>query len=307
METTSCNWCGSLKFTIFLNNITCVEQGDAFRLVKCKRCGLIYVNPRPTKKEIGKYYPATYWSENIDPEKSHGYIYKLILDGIKKGKVLDVGAGTGVLLSGFKRRGWEVQGVEMSPRAISFAKRVFKINLRKGDLLDIKLPENEFDLITLNHVLEHVYEPRQTLDKVAKLLKKGGTVMISCPNIDGLGAKLFRKKWYAIDVPRHLYQFNSSTIGRMLKGSGLKIRKVNYSFYSDNFYVLFESFRRALSPRFNGGGGETTLPGEPSSKPKQSLTKKVGILVAKALSGIIAGVEPVVERGEIITILAEKL
>ena len=88
-----------------------------------------------------------------DPEKSHGYIYKLILDGIKKGKVLDVGAGTGVFLSGFKRRGWEVQGVEMSPRAISFAKRVFKINLRKGDLLDIKLPENEFDLITLNHVL----------------------------------------------------------------------------------------------------------------------------------------------------------
>ena len=88
--------------------------------------------------------------------------------------------------------------------------------------------------------LEHVYEPRQTLDKVAKLLKKGGTVMISCPNIDGLGAKLFRKKWYAIDVPRHLYQFNSSTIGRMLKGSGLKIGRLITLFTQTTFMFFLK-------------------------------------------------------------------
>lgn len=307
MEKTSCDWCGSPKFSVFLDNLTSIEHDKKFRLVKCKKCGLIYLNPRPSKKEIGKYYASTYWSKNKNPEKSHGYVYRLIDESVKKGEILDVGAGTGVLLSGFKRRGWKIDGVELSADAISFAKSKFGIKLRKGDLLGIKLPENKYDLITLNHVLEHVYEPRETLDKVSSLLKKGGTVMISCPNIEGVGAKMFKRKWYALDAPRHLYQYNRLTISRMLKASGFKVVKVNYSFYTDNFYVLFESFRRAFSPRFNIKTAKTYEASMSEGKIRQSSAKKLGILIAKAISGIIAEVEPVFGRGEIITILAEKI
>jgi 2-polyprenyl-3-methyl-5-hydroxy-6-metoxy-1,4-benzoquinol methylase len=290
-----------------LDNLTSIEHDEKFRLVRCKKCGLIYLNPRPTINEIDKYYPSrAYWSENENAEETHGYLYRLI-NNVKKGRVLDIGAGTGVFLSGFKKRGWKIDGVELSPIAVSMAKRKFKINLRKGDLLNIKLPENKFDLITLNHVLEHLYKPRQTLVKIARLLKKGGTIMISCPNIEGIGVGLFKNKWYAIDAPRHLYQFNTLTIRRMLTESGFKIVKVNHSFYWDNFYVLFESFRRAFSPRFNKKNGEVYEYNEPGVKIQQSLAKKVGILIAKVLSGIIAAVEPLLGRGEIVTILAVKI
>lgn len=308
MEFPSCDYCGSPKYTVFLNNIRNIEFDGKFRLVKCRKCGLIYLNPRPTKKEISKYYPTkNYWSENGDSEKSHGYLYKFLLKYVSKGKVLDVGAGTGVFLSGFKKRGWKIDGVELSLLAVSVARRKFKINLRKGDLLDLKLPENKFDLVTLNHVLEHVYEPRQTLMKVSKLLKKGGIVMISCPNIEAIGADLFKGKWYAIDAPRHLYQFSSLTIVRMLKESGFKIAKINCSFYWYNFYVIFESFRRAFSPRFNKKIAEVYKPSVSGVKIRQSMVKKAEILSAKLLSGIIALVGPVIGRGEIVTILAVKV
>jgi len=141
----------------------------------------------------------------------------------------------------------------------------------------------------------------------AKLLKKEGTIMISCPNIESIGANLFKGKWYQIDAPRHLYQFNTLTIKRMLIESGFKIVKVDYSFYSDNFNVLFESFRRALSPRFNRKDGEVSEFNEPGVKIQQSLAKKTGILIAKMLSSIIAAVELLIGRGEIVTILAIKV
>lgn len=307
METTSCNWCGSDRYSVFLDNLASIEFNEEFRLVKCKKCGLIYLNQRPTKKEIGRYYPPGYWPENCNAENTSTYLYKLVRSYISGGSVLDIGAGTGLLLNWFKKRGWKVDGVEISPVAGLVAKRKFKINLRIGDFLDVKLPENKFDLITLNHVLEHVYEPRQTINKVAKLVKKGGMVMISCPNIEGIGPYLFKNKWYAVDAPRHLYQFNYLTLSRMLERAGFKILKVDYSFYWDNFYALFESFRRAFSPRFDKKGGNIYESNNSGAKTVQSPVKKAGILVAKALSGIIAAVEPVAGRGEVITILAKKI
>ncbi|MBI3397222.1 class I SAM-dependent methyltransferase [Candidatus Woesebacteria bacterium] len=310
MEKIFCNLCGSTKYKIFLNNVKSPEFEEEFTLVKCTRCGLIYLNPRPTKNHIGKYYSTpNFFSDFSDARGKYAFLYDMIFREIKSGKVFDIGAGTGLFLTEFKKGGWEVDGLEPSVIARRIAKKKFGINLKKEDVLDINFKDEYFDLVVLNNVIEHLYRPTETLKKVSRIVKKGGFVLISCPNIKGMGPLLFRQKWYGMDTPRHLYQFCPESLETILNHSEVKIFKISHNFYRHNYSVLFESLRRTFSPRNSETRkSEKTLikPNTGEKKSKQSLVTQVGIFACKVLSGGIALVEPLIGRGEIITVLVVK-
>jgi len=233
MKHVKCDLCGSddtsLLFTA--RDINLSGKG-LFNVVKCKKCGLVYVNPRPAGQEIGKFYPKEYFlghagaGEGIDK-----YQYQKMnkIKKIKKtGKILDVGCGAGYFLAVAKENGWETRGVEISKIAASYARKKFGIDVFAGELADAGYPNEYFDVVTLWHVLAHLPNPSETLAEVNKVLKKDGLLVLTVPNINGFQAKIFKEFWFHLDVPRHLYFFELDLLEQMLRKNGFKILKVNH-------------------------------------------------------------------------------
>ncbi len=308
-ETVMCNNCSGKNTRIFLENITAVDVDEMFNIVKCVRCGLAFLNPRPLRKYIGKYYPSEdYWDLKADPKKAYGYLLNIFKNNINGGRVLDVGAATGLFLSNFNKKYWDVEGTDISKIAIKIAKKKYGMEIKSGDFLDIKYPVNYFDIVTFNNVLEHVYKPKETLLKVYKVLKKGGMVIINVPNLESIGSNIFKNSWYALDVPRHLYHFTPSTLEKMLTECRFANIKIRHGYFYHNFPVLFESFRRRFSPRIQMKKN-ADYENKYASLKKNSfyqLFKKTVVVLSKAVFIIVALLEPTIKKGEVIVLEAVK-
>lgn len=320
-ELPNCANCSSNKFTIVLEDIPSWEHDDVFRVVKCTACGLIFVHPRPPMNKIGSYYPVeSYWGRDIrdketianliiQRERSFGVIYRTVLEHKQKGRILDIGAGTGIFLSKFKELGWHVDGVEFSKEAGDFSRSVFGVDLKVGDFLDHTYKANTFEVVTLNMSLEHLYEPTKTLHEVHKIMKKGGLLVITVPNIDSVGFAIFRGNWRALDPPRHLYHFTENTLKAVVTNAGFTVTGVNHWYWMHNYYTIFESFRSKLSPRQKfsvkeGGASRGNVPSD--NRPKFSLKKEIAKTAIKLLSGIMAVGGSISKKSESIILVAVK-
>jgi SAM-dependent methyltransferase len=265
---------------------------------------------------IGKYYFAeSYWGDNLqttnsvkdikkDREYNYGFLYNTIFSHKKKGAILDIGAGTGLFLSAFKDKKWDTSGVEFSKDAVKFAKKMYGLSIKQGDLMDIKFKEQSFDVVTMNNVLEHLYDPKKTLEKVDVLLKPKGIVVITVPNIYSLGSILFKKRWYALQIPRHLYHFSPRTVTKLLKDAGFTVDTISFNYKLHNYFTLFESFRYLLSPRFQSSDKKGLAVVEETTTP--SLKKTIGKYVFSSLSLLLSTIEPFIGKGEVMTIYARK-
>jgi SAM-dependent methyltransferase len=144
-------------------------------------------------------------------------------------RLLDVGCGTGVYLEAMAKRGWSVHGVE--PDAVAAARAVERLQPPPGRIVvgrieDSDFPREEFDLVTMAHVLEHLHEPRKVLESIHQLLRPGGLVRLWLPNFESIERRIFGKSWFGLDVPRHLYHFDPQTITALLKVSGFRIERL---------------------------------------------------------------------------------
>jgi len=220
---------------------------DDFTVVKCKKCGLIYVNPRPSEQEIIKFYPETYsWKETLQAgslftrivrrlEKAYRYhLLNYEVNRVLKftrcssGRVLDIGCGSGDRLSVFRDNGFEAYGVEISPAA-RYAKEKLKLDVFEGDLYKANYPGDFFDIVTMYSVLEHLHNPKELLFEVRRILKREGFLIVQVPNTESLQFRIFKDKWSAFDVPRDLYYFNISLLNRILSNSGFKCYLIDHS------------------------------------------------------------------------------
>ena len=209
----------------------------AFQIAHCAACGFEITSPQPAIEEIGAYYPAGYYG-NPDDRRFPPLVETLqralyaqrvrmveSVAGTTRGRVLDVGCGRGLLLDAFRRRGWQPQGTELSDQAARYARKVAGIPVETGRLEEIGFPENYFDAVTMWHVLEHVHDPRVLLAEVSRILKPGGVLLVGVPNFSGLEARIFRDKWFHLDVPRHVTHLTKSTLKQALHENGLQDRR----------------------------------------------------------------------------------
>jgi SAM-dependent methyltransferase len=221
-----CDYCGSADFVKLFSN-----------LVSCKTCGLVYANPRPSKKGLEKLYKNYYESKedevsgpndvsvsydniqddiNFDREKLIERIYSL------KGKILDIGCGVGYFLEACKKRGWSVFGVEPSKEAQAICrKKGIKIINRS----QFGKYSKSFDCVTLFHVLEHLDSPKEYLKDISRLIRKNGVIMIEVPSIKSFNAKYQREKWWYIQ-DMHLFYFSPASIKNYLRSVGFKNIKI---------------------------------------------------------------------------------
>jgi len=206
------------------------ENHEVFNIVKCRNCGLVFLNPRPTKQEIKNYYPSNYYTHKIKIEqpnlrsKIYGNYIRLFgnlmdwpeaLKDLPKGNVLDVGCGNGKLLKELKEKGWETYGVDVDPLATKQARKL-GLNVFTGELHEVEIPKDYFDVVIMKHSLEHMHNPLQILKEYHRILKPDGTLIIEVPNIKSTEAKIFREQWKELDIPRHLYHFSPYTLASLL-------------------------------------------------------------------------------------------
>ena len=232
MEHASCCVCGSSDARAYVRTWDRSHglPGE-FTFLKCRGCGHVYLSPRPDQAEIGRYYPETYKEYVMGTEKPGAFVRinrryglakrcRVITRRRRPGRLLDVGCGVGVLMDAMRRRGWEVQGVDVTPSAVRIARARFGLDVIEGALEEAGFPDERFDAVTLWNVIEHVPDPPSTLREVARVLRPGGLLVLATPNVDALDARLFRQRWALWEAPRHFNLFSPASLGALLRGSG---------------------------------------------------------------------------------------
>jgi 2-polyprenyl-3-methyl-5-hydroxy-6-metoxy-1,4-benzoquinol methylase len=258
--------------------------GHNFKVAHCAECGFAVTTPQPAAHEIGAYYPAGYYGAAEQRRFPHivenlqNALYTLRVREVEAvansepGRVLDVGCGRGVLLQEFRRRGWEVQGTELSEQAASYARQTLKIPVEIGSLETIHFPANHFDAIVLWHVLEHVTNPRALLAEINRILKPGGVLLVSVPNFSSFEARVCKDKWFHLDVPRHITHFSDTTLQQMLGEKGFEVRHKTGFAPEYDFFSFVQSALNLCGLRHNllydvlRGKTAKVLTGEPPSK-----------------------------------------
>lgn len=246
---------------------------DLFSIVKCKVCGLIYLNPRPSKDMMEFYYPKEYWwkDENVHKRtlnriigrledeyrsvviRDHMAFLKTILR--RRGlwrplgvKLLDIGCGTGLFLNMCKKWGLQGFGIDQSQEAVNHANRMYGVNCKVGTITEGLFPKGHFDVITMFHVLEHLPNPLETLKLVGDFLKDEGDIIIQVPNVDSIQFQLLKIRWLGLHIPRHLVNYSFSTLRKMLEMVGLQIVKVKFFSLRDSTPLLISSLLPMLDP-----------------------------------------------------------
>ncbi|RIH84528.1 Ubiquinone biosynthesis O-methyltransferase [Calidithermus terrae] len=149
----------------------------------------------------------------------------------KGGRLLDVGCGSGDFMARMRDLGWQVAGVEPDPTAAQLAQQR-GLEVHQGTLEEAGLAEESFDVVTLNHVIEHLPDPISVLQTCRRLLREGGKIVIATPNSRSLGSRYFGQAWLDWDPPRHLYLFTRYSLGECVHRSGLcplEVRTVAHS------------------------------------------------------------------------------
>lgn len=230
-----CNLCGESRAKVLF-----LRWG--LPVVQCRGCGLVYVNPRPAPQSVKDRYTEAYFKTEYVPsiplgqhgEGSLHYHFErlaLLRPYKSNGRILDVGCATGFFLAGAREDGWMPYGVEISTYAIEYGKRELGLENLSTSLSG--LPEEFFDAITLWETIEHLDDPLGCLHQVYPLLRPGGVLAVSTPNLDSLCYRLIGEKWWPIMPFEHLYYFNLKTLRKMLWKVGFRVRTVKF----ENFDV----------------------------------------------------------------------
>jgi len=219
---------------------------ETFDLYYDESLDMLITHPQPSLENLGKYYESEDYISHTDNkrslfEKLYHFIKSIALKNKlnlinslqpNKGKILDIGAGTGDFLSVAKNNGWQTIGVEPSDRAKTIA-------INKGISFveqTSELESHSFDVISMWHVLEHVPDLDAQIKELKRLLKTSGTLIIAVPNFKSFDAKHYGKFWAAYDVPIHFWHFSKTAIKLLFGKEAMKLEKV-LPMKFDSFYV----------------------------------------------------------------------
>jgi len=251
----TCAFCHSTEYSNELLVKDFVVSQEFFNIVSCKNCGLWQTFPFPDKNTIGKYYESKdYISHSDIKETFFDKIYhlvrkytikqktNLVKKYVPRGTLLDFGCGTGYFLENSKKNGFNTYGIEPNDNA---RKQAIQKGLEvKKDISSFVEKNITFDVITLWHVLEHLFDPKEFINLAYELLNDKKYLFIAVPNRLSYDAKFYKEFWAGYDMPRHLFHFTKNDIRNLIKDKFI-LKKI-YPMYFDSFYVSI------LSEKYKG-------------------------------------------------------
>lgn len=253
---TYCPVCGSASIQPALEAKDYTVSEKTFPIWHCGSCTARFTQDIPEKEDIGSYYQSdNYISHSDTKEGLVNRLYHRIRaitlrskrnlitsqSGLSKGRLLDIGCGTGAFLHAMKESGWSIQGLEPDPGAREKAANLYGLDVQPIEALE-SLSPGSFDVITLWHVLEHVYDPSAYVVEFKRLLKPGGLLVVAVPNYTSYDAESYGAFWAAYDVPRHLSHFSPQSMQLLMKKGGLEVKAMKPMWF-DSFYVSMLSER----------------------------------------------------------------
>ncbi len=143
-----------------------------------------------------------------------------------RGRLLEVGFGSGETLAEMRRLGWEVEGIDFDAQAVKNARHNYDLNVRAGHLENQAYPPHYFDSVIMNHVIEHVHNPLQLLRECRRILKPGGVLVIVTPNVKSRLHRRFKHNWRGLEPPRHLTIFSMYTMSLLAGKVQLKLEEL---------------------------------------------------------------------------------
>lgn len=255
----TCFICGSRQWTPLYESQDFLHDIEGcFWLMECAQCKVVTTHPKLSLDEIDKFYPDNYiayptaieeesaWHKRADRQRGvrRRCDFSVRETGKTTGSVLDVGSATGTFLKGMQERGWDVFGIEPSEFAANYARDHLNLNVIHGYLEADTFEANQFDLVTLWDVFEHLSNPMETLKIIHKILKPGGVLLLTTPNSQSWDRFIFKHAWAGWDVPRHFFVYNHFCLTCLVQDQGFRFKRLK-SFtnrhgsmvYSMNFWL----------------------------------------------------------------------
>ena len=250
----TCALCQSAVTTVFLDDVADYITGERFSIRQCSRCGLAATDPPLSGAE--RFYPAAYRRYGRATLRLLRWLYRRRVRRWASrfptcGSALEIGCGDGWMLATLRDQGWRVLGSERSAEAARFAADVNGIPIVLGGLDEITDSE-QFDLIILFHVLEHVEQPLDMLRRCSALLRPDGLIVVSVPSLASWQARVTGRSWFHLDVPRHRHHFSPGTLDAAMQKSGLRVVHTKWVSFEHDPYGWFQSL-------MNMGGIEQNL------------------------------------------------
>jgi len=195
------------------------------RHVRCNNCGLVYMNPIEQVCRTNEYYANA--GNNHASTVKNSYLktaesqVRLIQRYVQGERLLDIGCAQGFFLFMASRAGYTVKGVELSHDAAAYAREEFALDVEVKPFEALEFREDHFDVVTLWQTLEHLSDPLAVLERVNGILRPGGMVVVSTPDIEAVPARILGRRWW--DIKRlHVNQFSTRTLASILRNAGFR-------------------------------------------------------------------------------------
>jgi ubiquinone/menaquinone biosynthesis C-methylase UbiE len=233
------------KDKLFLEVTDYSVSKENFQLFLDEELNMLVTTPQPSLEKLPSYYESEDYISHTDGKRSlFEKIYqvvknkaiknklKLVNSQTTKGRILDIGTGTGDFLVAAKDNGWKTIGIEPNEKAKSIARNkgvTFVENLQA-------IESNTIDIVTMWHVLEHVPNLEEYILEFKRILKTTGTLIIAVPNFNSFDANYYGKHWAAYDVPRHLWHFSKFSIKKIFSEYQFELTQI-LPMKFDSYYV----------------------------------------------------------------------
>ena len=253
-----CPVCGGESQKEFIEAEDHNVSNDLFKIVECVACSFRFTNPIPTEDTIGDYYKSENYVSHSGTKKGFvNRVYHIVRSRAIKQKenlaakyskekvILDIGCGTGDFLGYCKSQNWKTLGLEPDQSARKIALESNAIEAK--DLSHLyEIESNTFDVISMWHVLEHVYNLNEDIEQYKKILKKEGVLIVAVPNCSSKDAEHYKSSWAAYDLPIHLYHFRPDNMKQLFSKHGMEVVEI-LPMKFDSYYISM------VSEKYKGG------------------------------------------------------
>lgn len=231
-----CKICGSQDHRHYLR-----FKDKGREVVVCSICRTFRTTPY---FEMDYTDQELYCEHYIKNEHNFREFARMLLETVKKhrqkGRLLDIGCAVGFLMEQAMREGFEAEGIELNEKAVKIASSK-GLNVKKCALQESGYRKNIFDVVILNHVLEHIIEPNRFMQEVRSVLNDDGILVMGVPNHNSLVARLFRRQWYGWGIPEHIWHFDRKSFRSLLYNNGFKVKEM---VQNSQYYLFSKSFRK---------------------------------------------------------------